>query len=426
MDTLRRPISILEYGFAFFGILLVTDALYPLYGGAFASVYVDPTRTFTSTASNWRLQLLSGSIYLVSLILLIHFRKTAADAVMKNKGLLLFIGFIVLSSAWAIDPPVSFRRAAALVGTTIFAFYLGIRFPPRKFISLLAVAMVIVVFEDLFVALLLPDIGLQGSDNWALRGLHGHKNNAARIFVMAGLVIWIAGEVQREVHRAAKVFSVVAVILTMGLVFWSKSATSLVVMLSLIVGMISLKALRRSSVSIFLRTTLIILIVVVPAAFLLSSNYGAILDLLGKDETLTGRTKIWERAIEIGRNRPWLGFGYRSFWIDIGPTRFLRQGHGHNSFLDLFLELGLIGMSLFAVTYVTAFRRAFWRLTASQDSMGVWYISFLFALTLWGITGQVFPDHGTLLWVLYVSLLVHLAPSSQPAQIAFRARSAPI
>jgi exopolysaccharide production protein ExoQ len=72
----------------------------------------------------------------------------------------------------------------------------------------------------------------------------------------------------------------------------------------------------------------------------------ALLNSMGRDTSLSGRDVLWA---EIGREfffRPWLGSGYGSFWYEgrgreIVGTWNPRQSH--NAYLDLSLDLGLVG-----------------------------------------------------------------------------------
>ena len=68
---------------------------------------------------------------------------------------------------------------------------------------------------------------------------------------------------------------------------------------------------------------------------------GMVLDALGKDRSLTGRTEIWELAKESNTN-VLLGVGYFSFWTSAAAVSIQRHFAGamnsaHNGFLDMFL-----------------------------------------------------------------------------------------
>ncbi len=115
MDSVERPGGPIEYAFTLFGLLLVIGALEPIY------VDLGAGRLDRDlSAGLLEFQLLSGGVYFVSFGLLYRHREATADVITKNKGLLIFLGFVLLSSIWAQDSGISFRRSMALAGTTIF------------------------------------------------------------------------------------------------------------------------------------------------------------------------------------------------------------------------------------------------------------------------------------------------------------------
>jgi exopolysaccharide production protein ExoQ len=90
---------------------------------------------------------------------------------------------------------------------------------------------------------------------------------------------------------------------------------------------------------------------------------GSLVEGLGRESTLTGRTAIWHAALHLVRN-PLFGAGYESFWI--GPR--LRQvikdidqgvNQAHNGYLEIYLNLGWMGIALLAGLIVTGYRRIF-------------------------------------------------------------------
>ena len=85
---------------------------------------------------------------------------------------------------------------------------------------------------------------------------------------------------------------------------------------------------------------------------------------------LTGRTDIWKFAImqaDKDPNRTFIGYGYESFWTP--KTRAasaisvkFKISEGHCVYLDWYLELGLVGISLYVLILLTAVLR--WSITA--------------------------------------------------------------
>jgi O-antigen ligase len=69
---------------------------------------------------------------------------------------------------------------------------------------------------------------------------------------------------------------------------------------------------------------------------------------LGRNVNLTERTDIWEGAMRLGTN-PLVGEGFDSVWLtDKGRALLnsLQAAHGHNGFLETYLNGGLIGLGL--------------------------------------------------------------------------------
>jgi exopolysaccharide production protein ExoQ len=141
------------------------------------------------------------------------------------------------------------------------------------------------------------------------------------------------------------------------------------------------------------------------------------LALLGRDATFSGRTDIWMSAINVGLKSPMLGSGYRTFYTS-GLTNRIQIGNGHNSFLDIWLELGTVGLVLFFASLVVAISRALNRLSNSDDRRGLWYVMFMIFMLMFGMAAQVFPDHGTIPWVIYVTIILYLTPMAAEKQLS--------
>jgi exopolysaccharide production protein ExoQ len=85
--------------------------------------------------------------------------------------------------------------------------------------------------------------------------------------------------------------------------------------------------------------------------------------LLGRDLTLTGRTDIWQLTLAEGSSLL-LGVGYYSFWMPARAERISTSGgfyynlnEAHNGYLDLYLDVGLIGVVLLLIVLASQSRR---------------------------------------------------------------------
>ena len=139
---------------------------------------------------------------------------------------------------------------------------------------------------------------------------------------------------------------------------------------------------------------------------------------LDRDVTLTGRTTLWDLAIEDGLERPWLGYGYRAYWHtpggpgeEVGRRIEWFAASGHNGFLDLWLELGIVGLVLFAVVFGGVAYRAFRRFKLRRDALGLWYAVFLGYLLIASVPHSAILARNNISWVIFVVTAYHVLPA---------------
>jgi len=76
-------------------------------------------------------------------------------------------------------------------------------------------------------------------------------------------------------------------------------------------------------------------------------------------DTLTGRTEVWHELRGYVASRPWLGYGYESFWTPDRLQEFSDSNgwavpDAHNGFINLTLGVGLIGALLLTLVLIMA------------------------------------------------------------------------
>jgi O-antigen ligase len=84
--------------------------------------------------------------------------------------------------------------------------------------------------------------------------------------------------------------------------------------------------------------------------------------LIMKDATFTGRFDIWRYGFEMLAYRPWTGYGYEGFWqtpVTLEGESKLELAwaaekivHGHNSYLDVALTMGIPGMVIVGYAFI--------------------------------------------------------------------------
>lgn len=351
-------------------------------------------------------QIFGSAIYMIALIVLLPRYSDVIALVIRNKALAIFVGFILVSALWSELPAVTMRRSAALVGTTIFATYLAVRIKPSEFLALLAIALGFVAIESLLLVFLVPEYAVHSRSNvGAWSGALGQKNIFGRTMVLSMLVMWAV----LPQGRAYKPIIWSLFFLSLFLVVMSESRTSWIVAVGLLLSLPFLRYLRGARVVMTMRLVVVAIVGLGGVGYLVLQFADDGLALLGRDATFSGRTDIWTAAINVGLRSPMLGSGYRTFYTS-GLTNRVQIGNGHNSFLDIWLELGTVGLVLFIASLVVAVSRVLNRLTQSDDRRGLWYVMFMIFMMVFGMAAQVFPDHGTIPWVMYVTIILYLTP----------------
>ena len=90
-----------------------------------------------------------------------------------------------------------------------------------------------------------------------------------------------------------------------------------------------------------------------------------ILVLLGKSSDLTNRGQIWTAVIALAEQRPVFGWGWVSYWVPwaapfdhLAENNGVRQLHAHNAWLDLWLQLGILGLVVFGALVLSTLVRS--------------------------------------------------------------------
>lgn len=89
---------------------------------------------------------------------------------------------------------------------------------------------------------------------------------------------------------------------------------------------------------------------------------------IGKSPTLTGRSETWEKVTALAEQKPIFGWGWVSHWTPwVEPFKSLdtKNGiqvmHAHNAWLDVWLQLGWVGVLFFAVLVLVTLQRVWCR-----------------------------------------------------------------
>ncbi|NER78128.1 MAG: O-antigen ligase family protein [Leptolyngbya sp. SIO1D8] len=351
---------------------------------------------------------------LVAFLLLRHWRKvfyaTTRDVVLPL--LVLLSAFSVL---WSAAPQITADEMDLVWRATFFGVYLGIRYTPREQMKLLAWVCGIGAILSVIYALHYPDLGVSftNSENtW--RGIYRHKQYLGRMMTL-GTVIFALNLTAFPRYRF---LNLAGFILSTVLLLMSRSTTSLVIaIVSLLILSLQNFVKLGYKVKIILLTTIALLISITTVLVIGNLEF-IVVDLLGKDLTFSGRTDIWTLAIEKGAERFWLGYGYSGFWTSSESAEILNSTwalskagegsrfHVHNGFIDLFLQLGMLGLGLFSISFFMTLFRLIMLLARTHQIEFLCLAQILILKILFNITETITILSGNIFWPLYVSIVI--------------------
>lgn len=395
-------------------LMMLAGALTP-YLFAFRSGAEITNRDFASEvdSGNIKFQAFTLVIYSIGLLYLLTERTRLPRLLTGNWALLALTGFALMSCLWSYYPDASFRRAFALVLTTTYAYYLVVRYSPRELMQLTAWALLLGAVLSFVLVVLYPTASIhQGpplGGSWL--GSFGHKNRLGRMMALA-VVIFVL--FLSEEGGKSRWFNWAGLLMCGFMLGMAQSRTAWVTTVVLLMFIPMLRFLRGGRVPMSLRVgSLLILgfaIVMAVTQFLVIG-----LEAMGRDLTFTGRTTIWGYAIIAGMDHSMLGAGYRAFWTPEGASYVYARiwaviGNGHNGYLDVWLELGFVGLGLFLVMFFTGMGRAYRRLLSSHDTAGLFYMLVMIYALIYSFTEKFLLEQSELTWVLMMITLIYLTP----------------
>jgi len=250
-----------------------------------------------------------------------------------------------------------------------------------------------------------------------IQGIVGNSNILGMLAVVA-LILFAVRLALRKGSPLWGWFWVAMAIMTIALTRSSTALVSLIVMALVFIYLFMVRGTRGwHRVSTYLGG-------LIAAACLVTSVIvfsAPLLNLLGKSSDLTYRFDIWETVWDLAVQRPAAGWGWVSYWApwvepfnDLVVIRGVTYLQAHNAWLDVFLQLGVIGLIAFGVLVATALARS-WLLAIDTTGIRtgvhglVWPASALPLVLLAGLLTQSLAESRLLIefgWTLLVIVAI--------------------
>ncbi len=353
--------------------------------------------------------------------------KRVMSMIGKNLSIIILLGLALLSCLWAEDFSISLNRGIALFGTTLFGLYLGTRYPLQRQLQLLGWAFGLAGILSMVFAVGLPSIGTMCSHEGAWRGVYSHKNTLGKVMALSTITFMLLLK-----SKGQKILPWLGLSGSLTLILFSTSKSSLVIAIILLVLFPIYQSLRLRQ-DVLAPAILSTVVLLFGSFILLLSNAESILLSLGRDATLTGRTELWVRSLEMIKRRFFLGYGYQNFWGEwSSPGGYIWQAIGwkapnaHNGLLELALDLGLLGVVVFLSGFLINLVRSFFWIRLSKDSAGLLPLIYLSFLILMNITESTLLERNSIFWALYVAISLSIITPLKGSNLEIKDKSAEV
>ena len=377
-----------------------------------------------------------------ALVVLWSRRVTWTKVVAPHPWLILFFVYCALSVVWSDFPDVALKRWFKSLGDPLMVLVLLSETNPAAAITsvLKRCAFILVPLSIVFIKYF-PQLG-RAHDQWSgaqfYTGVTTNKNTLGYLLLVFGLyfictlITKARSDTDVALKKRRRADAVIAAAFLLMIFYLFRMADSVTPLLALFVasGVVAGLALQgvRRHFGLLASATLVL-------AVWFQLLFGAadlVIESAGREATtFTGRTEIWGPVLAMTTN-PLLGAGFQSFWLGdrlykmwaLFPV--FRPNQAHNGYIEVYLNLGLLGLFIVGGVIVSTYRTARHRLATATDASGAQFdevvfakfgMSYLVAFLLYNVTEATFSP----LNLMFIALLLvsfRVAPRSTVAREA--------
>lgn len=347
------------------------------------------------------------------------------QALSENAWLVALLLFSAVSIAWSDESFISLKRWVRMSGSIIVAMVIASE-PAweRGLEAVLRRSVYILIPYSLLLIKYFPSLGVEynafsGQRMWA--GVTTQKNGLGRLCMISAFYLvwsffkrrWLRERTFPANQRYAEyfIFAITLFLLKGPRGDYSATSTAVLILgvsiLWLLFRMHQRERIHTGPISALFAIALALGIAIPVVG---TAGTSAITEVLGRDATFTGRTQIWGDLLRVSARNPILGVGYGAFWIH--PPLSYSINESHNGYLEIYLELGLVGLLLLIATLFS-----FWFKTSSALRHQFAWSSFTLCLLVMAVvhntTESSFLRSTSHIWTLLVFLLVCLPRSAR-------------
>src|SRR5581483_10577257 len=360
-------------------------------------IYSDPTG-----------QLIDLTLLVLALAVLAQRGKKVSSLLRSNGPILLFFSYAALSCLWSDFPFVTFKHWFKGIEDVLMVLVVVTDGDPLEAVKrLLTRAGFILIPLSLLFSMYYPSLGRVFTKSWEVEyvGVTDQKNQLGMICMIFGLgSVWRLLKAYRDRQSRARNPQLFIHSAMLALVIWllqmSHSLTSSVclILTGTVMALVSGHPSGVKSVKVHLLSAAAVCSALIPIFVA-----PGLVESFGRDTTFSGRTEIWKAVIGLVHN-PLLGVGYESFLMGSRLVELRKRfqtsfQEAHNGYLEVYLNLGWIGVSLFALILFNGYQKIVGTVRR-QPAIGSLSLGLLLTVAIQGLTEAPFRMMTTTIFFL--------------------------
>jgi len=340
----------------------------------------------------------------VAVIVLIVRRKRVRTLLRSNWPLLIYFVYCLVSVAWSYHPDIAFKRWIKAIGDLAIVLVIITEVLPVAALGRVVsrAGMLLLPTSFLFIRYY-PELGRGYTTDGMLvnYGVTTNKNALGLIVLVVSLVLlWNVRSLmvhKQQPNRGRRLLAQ-GTLLAFGIALLMTANCSTCKVCFLIGGVLILVLSRRAFVRRPAWVHAMCLTIVVASGAALFLGTGDVASALGRQSNMSGRTDIWAAVIPVVPN-VLVGAGFESFWISPNALLFREQmsrlgwyaalvkdlNEAHNGYIEVYLNLGWIGVCLIALVLISGYKRAVKALMRDPE-LGSLFIGFMIISVFYSVT----------------------------------------
>jgi exopolysaccharide production protein ExoQ len=367
---------------------------------------------------------LFAGLWVIGVLVLLGRRRRVLALLRENGPILLFFSYCTVSLLWSDYPGVAFTRLIKAFGDLAMVMIV-LTDPERSlaFKKFLARAAFLLVPVSVLLIKYYPERAVgykQGDGKKVFTGVTTNKNLLGVILLLFGLAaVWRVFHGLRDRQHAQSNRPLIAQGVILAMIFWlfwranSMTALASFMLAGGLMVATNFSWLARKRVVVHF---LVAIVLMVASTALFFDAGGAMLQAVGRDPSLTGRTELWQDVLSLSGN-PLFGTGFESFWQGtrlhwLWSKYWWHPNEAHNGYLEVYLNLGWIGITLLALLILLGYRNIIGMLRRDPDASRIRLAYFVVAV-IYSFTEAGFRLMNPI-WIFFLLATAAVPESSVP------------